>query len=292
MICKKPYREGIHEYGCGQCAPCRIKKSSMWTGRMLLESYEHPASVFVTLTYDDTHVPKDGCLRKKDLQDFIKRLRWEVSPRKIRYYGVGEYGEGFGRPHYHCIVFGMSTLEEESIKKAWMDSGYSIGYVYVGTVESASVSYVLGYMMKRLTVDNEYTRRKLNGKALEFAVMSRKPGIGFGVVERFIRAYNTNGGKEAIKKIGWIAEMFRTEKTAYHVGRYLKGKILERLGYEKGDIEAHNELQKLFKYEKDYGSKTFKELIDSGESEREKRAAKVEQQEGKIRLLLDRRKTL
>lgn len=259
---------------------------------MLLESYEHPASVFVTLTYDDAHVPKDGCLRKKDLQDFIKRLRWEVSPRKIRYYGVGEYGEGNGRPHYHCIVFGMSTLEEESIKKAWMDSGYPIGYVYVGTVESASVSYVLGYMMKRLTVDNEFARSKLNGKTLEFAVMSRKPGIGFGVVERLYKAFESTEGKEYMRLSGFPAEMFKTEKRKYHIGRYIKGKFLERLGYEKGDIEAHNELQKLFEYEKAYGSKTFKELIDSGESEREKRAAKVQQQEGKIRLLLDRRKTL
>ena len=51
---------------------------------------------FVTLTYDDDHVPKDKSgrlvLRPDDLKNFLKRVRKDVYPGKIRYYAVGEYG--------------------------------------------------------------------------------------------------------------------------------------------------------------------------------------------------------
>lgn len=57
---------------------------------------------------------KDGVttltLRPKDLQDFIKRLRRDQEyhfGNHIKFYGVGEYGEQFHRPHYHMIAFGL-----------------------------------------------------------------------------------------------------------------------------------------------------------------------------------------
>ena len=67
------------------------------------------------LTYDDEHLPENGSLRKKDAQDFFKRLRTELSEqgRRIRTYYVGEYGETYFRPHYHAVIFGMDIYDHD-----------------------------------------------------------------------------------------------------------------------------------------------------------------------------------
>ena len=118
MICIKPLTlEGRGEVGCGQCRNCRINRRREWVGRMILEAKEHLFSSFVTLTYDDEHMPKDGSLCKKHLQQFIRRLRKALYPRKIRYYAVGEYGDKSWRPHYHLIVFGLSP--DETSDRDW-----------------------------------------------------------------------------------------------------------------------------------------------------------------------------
>ena len=42
---------------CGNCAGCRIDKSRTWADRMCLE-YDHTKKAcFVTMTYDDDHLP-------------------------------------------------------------------------------------------------------------------------------------------------------------------------------------------------------------------------------------------
>ena len=59
--------------------------------------------LFVTLTYDDDHLPEYNSLNYKHFQDFMKRLR--KSHSGVRFYMCGEYGEDFSRPHYHALLF-------------------------------------------------------------------------------------------------------------------------------------------------------------------------------------------
>jgi len=42
---------------CGQCIGCRLDRSRDWANRCMLELRDHKESVFVTLTYDNDHVP-------------------------------------------------------------------------------------------------------------------------------------------------------------------------------------------------------------------------------------------
>ena len=65
----------------------------------------HPANCFVTLTYDEKHLPKDGSLCLEHVQLFLKRLRFG-SAFPLRYFLCGEYGEKTSRPHYHICLFG------------------------------------------------------------------------------------------------------------------------------------------------------------------------------------------
>lgn len=130
---------------CGKCIGCRLDYSREWAVRCTLEMQDWPPDTcwFVTLTYDDQHVPhsvpevvytlkqypaswaneyKGHCtissvhrpsnltLFPKHLQDFIKRLRRYMEYHygiTIRFYACGEYGTETYRPHYHLIVFGL-----------------------------------------------------------------------------------------------------------------------------------------------------------------------------------------
>ena len=45
------------EIPCGKCSGCRLQKSREWANRCMLELQYHKSSYFVTLTYDEEHVP-------------------------------------------------------------------------------------------------------------------------------------------------------------------------------------------------------------------------------------------
>src|SRR4051812_8660340 len=77
---------------CGQCIGCRLEKSRQWAMRLMHERKLHTSSAFLTLTYDDAHIPAGGTLDKRDFQLFMKRLRKAHSEAKIRFYACGEYG--------------------------------------------------------------------------------------------------------------------------------------------------------------------------------------------------------
>lgn len=105
---------------CGKCLGCRMDKSQEWANRCLLELQDHKSAYFLTLTYDDDHVPISYypdpatgeaqpalTLKKQDFQGFMKRLRFRIEPQKIRFFAAGEYGDRTQRPHYHAIIFGL-----------------------------------------------------------------------------------------------------------------------------------------------------------------------------------------
>lgn len=94
----------------------------------MLESLMHPCSTFITLTYNDSHLPSDGMCSKRDIQLFLRRLRqtprdYNISlPPSFRYYISCEYGTLHGRPHYHGILFGIDCLSPD-----WLPSFVSNG---------------------------------------------------------------------------------------------------------------------------------------------------------------------
>lgn len=94
---------------CGHCIGCRLDQSRQWADRMMLELEHTGKAIFLTLTYDNDHVPLSVdddtgefswfTLNKRDLQLFFKRLRKKFSDKEVRYYAVGEYGSNTLRPH-------------------------------------------------------------------------------------------------------------------------------------------------------------------------------------------------
>lgn len=100
---------------CRKCLGCSLDYSKEWSFRCLLEASLHRDNCFVTLTYDNSNCPYE--ISKKDVQDFLKRLRKAVFPLKIRYYCCGEYGSKYLRPHYHLILFGYDFPDRYFFQK-------------------------------------------------------------------------------------------------------------------------------------------------------------------------------
>lgn len=116
---EKTYLEWL-EIPCGHCDGCRIQRSREWANRCMMEMEYHDSAYFVTLTYNEEHVPKSWAvyhdtgeafehmtLCKRDLQLFMKRLRKAFPNDHIRYFACGEYGSTTFRPHYHLIIYGL-----------------------------------------------------------------------------------------------------------------------------------------------------------------------------------------
>lgn len=186
---------------CGGCIGCRLDKSVAWATRIMHESQCHDSSVFVTLTYDDEHLPYGNVLHYRHFQLFMKRLRKKVGP--IRFFMCGEYGDTFKRPHYHAALFGLSLGDRYPWRKSsagfqlWrsplLDSLWEFGSAEFGELSFDSAAYVARYCMKKITGDraeSHYERLVFDtGEIIsvppEFARMSLKPGIGFDWFQKF-----------------------------------------------------------------------------------------------------------
>ena len=169
----------------------------------------HTANSFITLTYNDRHLPKDLSLNVKDWQDFAKRLRKKIGP--FRYFHAGEYGDDKNRPHYHAAIFGFDFPDKKYFKQGSRgDSLYSSellsevwqkGFVSVGSLTPASARYISKYVTKRKTgpeAEEEYSRvNVLTGEVFKvapcYATMSRRPGLGRKFYEKYGAALRRNG---------------------------------------------------------------------------------------------------
>lgn len=173
---------------CGKCIGCRLDYSRQWADRMMLELYTTGKGMFVTLTYDDEHLGNNQ-LDKRDSQLWMKRLREYFADQRIRFYCAGEYGSVSGRRHLHAILFGIG-LEDIKDKRLYKRTklGFNLytsdimsrlwqykGYVIISDVSWETCAYVARYVTKKLGSMDAY---KIEKRAPEFSLMSRKPGIG------------------------------------------------------------------------------------------------------------------
>lgn len=179
----------------------------------------HDKKAFVTLTYDDEHLPEKGDLQKRDLQLYCKRVYRRVEGG-IRYYGCGEYGERYGRPHYHLAVYGEEDVD--LLSTAWGQ-----GKVDVGFLEPASAAYICGYMVKK------FGERKRTDRVPEFAVMSLKPGLGTEYVEEIAKALWTKGGAAYISREGDIPRVLRFDGKQWPLSRYMRDRVREAMGMDE-----------------------------------------------------------
>lgn len=148
---------------CGRCLSCRVSNARSWTIRLSAELSTTPGRLasFITLTYEKE--PLCGSVCSRHLQLFFKRFRFSLPKSlKIKYFCSAEYGDSFGRPHYHAIVFGVNpeywystaikvfpSIPGEAtrmiIHPTWTRGVMSVGYVNVKVMR-----YVSQYIIKKI----------------------------------------------------------------------------------------------------------------------------------------------
>ena len=176
----------------------------------MLEASQHKHNSFLTLTYDDEHLPDDFTDEKTGLvyapnsvdpyhhKLFIDRFRTDFkrkTGKTIRYFMCAEYGEKTQRPHYHYALFGYPSCSNpvklrkgekpkpcncpncSFVRKHWIK-----GHIYLGNLTQHSAQYVAGYVTKKLTSIGHDYKDILHGRYPEFGRQSKMPGLGLEAV--------------------------------------------------------------------------------------------------------------
>jgi hypothetical protein len=211
---------------CKKCIGCRLDYSLMWGARVYHEAQMFEDNSFITLTYSDDKLPLDLSLNYDHYQSFMKRFRAYAESRahykrfgfkrqKIRFFMAGEYGDEFGRPHFHACIFNYDFVDKyywkssngfplycsDFLSQLWSDKdGVSFGFSSIGSVTLESAAYVARYCVKKRggAIAPEYYRRlhidEDTGEILdvydlqpEFSHQSTNPGIGFEWYKKFAK---------------------------------------------------------------------------------------------------------
>lgn len=151
---------------CGSCAECQSSYSNQWNYRTFYEFTDCLRAggfvYFDSLSYDDKNLPRINsvlpdfdfkenfsCFRKKDITDFLKRLRvraYRDYRVNLRYFLSTEYGhdnyyrdkrgrlrKGTNRPHYHVLFFvygNISPLDFSKLVSSCWTYGLTDGFPY------------------------------------------------------------------------------------------------------------------------------------------------------------------
>lgn len=148
------------------------------------EAKQHRFNSWVTLTYDDDHLPSKfntgkthpklhstiygGTLRKQHVQRFIRETRRALNRqnellhlRTVRYYYSGEYGDRYERPHYHACLFGLDFGDKKEHDKtrdgfklytsAMLTKLWPHGQSILADLTWETAAYTARYVMKKIT---------------------------------------------------------------------------------------------------------------------------------------------
>lgn len=191
---------------CGCCEQCNSERANSWVVRNSYESRAHREISFITLTYAES----PQILVRKDLQDFMKRLRKKL-PNKVRMFGCGEYGKK-GRPHYHLIIYGWSDKEKK----------------YIGINRKKNILYQSEIIQKawgkgRTTIDD------LQGRAIPYLTLYESPKEKFSKCykmtlekarflrsKEFSRTLSEGTRKNLYKEINEIEKTLKKTKEEYY----------------------------------------------------------------------------
>lgn len=177
---------GIYERRpCRRCKLCKIDRQNYWSDRLEYEKLDKISSAFVTFTYDSYRCPigETGnlTLQREDAKKFIDNLQRQIAyhglPSKLckknwTYYGVGEYGGAFGRPHYHFLFFGLDFWDSKKL----FESVWKRGIIDSLPILNGGIRYVLKYIDKQLW--GEAAQKTYGDNFIEEPFWSASKGIG------------------------------------------------------------------------------------------------------------------
>lgn len=215
---------GVQTIPCKKCWACQLNYSAEWATRIMLEAKEHPNNYFITLTYDDLHLPIaekieteteiyendgtwNGTLYDHDMKKFLNSLRQYFHRKKhdgIKYFYAGEYGSTTGRPHFHIILLNCPLDPkqfydphiDDNFKAHWksneIEKFWKEGIIDICECEWSCAAYVARYCTKKISYKTDKTEYYKQGKMPEYVRMSK--GIGFNYLKKNIdQIYEQDG---------------------------------------------------------------------------------------------------
>ena len=213
---------------CGSCEQCIAEKSNNWVVRNHYESKAHTRKCFITLTYRNNPY----IIVRKDLQDFMKRLRWQISTttqEKIRIFYCSEYGSRGNRPHHHIIIYGWDdpkaeyltisgrkqiVYQSKIIQKAW-----GLGRTSYQTFNDNEVPYIALYNTPQEEFKKAYKMTREKAKKLKS-------------LAEFNPKMDERQKRNMIDEIEYYESMIEEEKKNYILVKEKQGWSLA-LGWEK-----------------------------------------------------------
>lgn len=156
---------------CGDCISCKLGKAAEIALRGTHEALTAKINTFITLTYAPEHLPENGTLVPKHLDDFIKRLRYYYPDKKgFKHLSCGEYGQNpmdknsVERPHYHLCLFGIKFEDAKFFK--YSKKGYpqyispilskiwKYGFHTIAEFDHNLAEYTARYNVKLIAAEN------------------------------------------------------------------------------------------------------------------------------------------
>ncbi len=223
-MCSTPITADGVTFSCRVCNECIATRRHGWVARAMAEKTQHPHTICLALTYDDTtQENRDSAAMfcYADVRAFMKRLasacRYIDPTAIVRFICAGEQGSRHGRCHWHLILYStldlttvgqfsvrgnivtdreeMVTVGKRKIRLNW--SLWGKGFVTVQEPDQGGMNYVLSYCLK-----DQFTVEKSRGTMRECSVesfatglfrMSKRPAIGEAYLMRKLEGLLASG---------------------------------------------------------------------------------------------------
>lgn len=214
---------------CGTCLGCRTDRQLDWTRRAVQEASLWRHNTFLTLTYDDEHLPRE--LIPAHFTKFIKRLRKKCSNDErilsarhasIRYLACGEYGEQTERPHYHACLFNAGAADQTAYSQDLCESPtfttlWGNGAAKLAPFTAGTAGYVAGYLTKRgkETYADEWGEERQK----PFLRSSLRPAIGREWLEK---------NSQDLQHGYMVLDHIKTRIPRYYIKKLLQGNAQAR----------------------------------------------------------------
>lgn len=171
---------------CGHCPECIAARQREWFVKFSFEDrYWKKLNCntrFVTLTYNNDHLPSSREHALRDWQAMLKQMRRKLGFRP-RFFLVSEYGGRTHRFHYHFLLFGIPKTVEDKVFSAFiLDCWNNRGFISASVASGKQFNYVSKYVTKDLSLVED-------GEWKDFCTFSKRPPLGFEYAEKYLRAY-------------------------------------------------------------------------------------------------------
>lgn len=264
---------------CGCCEDCQRTKTNEWFFRSYVE-YKHYKKIggsvyFVTLTYDNDHLPwlefKDGkkipCFNKFHIRNFIKYIRvWlkrnHMLSTGIKYLICSEYGKTTKRPHYHGLLFfpfHIPPMSFTRLMRTWWQHGFVICSKQGWEIKSlAGITYASKYVAK----DFSY-----------FELPELKDVVASGELSAFKKEYSDSMPRHW-QSVGFGSPFLNTIQSQDDIPQFLKNNSYRLYNDDKGVYPIpryyHLKLEKFI-------NKEYSKLLDKVVLERTEIGTKVKE---------------